>query len=422
MVSQRYGISDGINHLPVSSLYREMAMRAIGNDNRINGYTSSSGHPLLTYGLQMYERQLAGCNAASDEFAKFVLVTVGATSAIHSFMMYHSNIQKYKKVNIAGMNYYLFEKCCDIYNFEKVLSIDKGRCMPSAKKLCSDIYDNKESIVILTQPANPSGELYSENEIRSIIKSVVDTNSILLLDICQMDELLGEAHFINVQRIIFEESAANSVVIVNSFSKTRSIAGARIGYIITEDQKLAKFIAYYNEMFYFNHSLGFENGIIIDLLYRTLLRNPQGNRKAIIRSYRNLLLLTVGIDVFKRDFKDILSNENIMKEAESFKEQICNNYKVIYQNYNYCSQFVDDLSITNLMSGYNFCVKLPKKTEETEEEFASVITNRIKSRILTQGHFCCPIEKNADWIWMRISAALPKDVFEHHMKLLFEKE
>lgn len=422
MVAQSYGISDGINHLPISSLYRTMAMKSLINDNRINGYTSSSGHPLLTYGLQIYEKQLAGCDIRSDDFAKYVRVTVGATSAIHSFMMYHSNVHKYKKVIIAGMNYYLFERCCDIYNFEMILSIEEEGCMPLEKKLCNDINNNKKSIVILTQPSNPSGELYSEEEIRNIIKAVIHNNSILLLDICQMDELLGEPHYINVQKIIYEENAANFVVIVNSFSKTRGIAGSRIGYMVTNDKILADFVAYYNEMFYFNHSFGFENGIIVDLLYRTLLRSSEENKKSVIRSYRNLLLLTVGIEIYKKDFKDILSSSNIMEEAEVFRKEIRDNYKIIFDNYMYCLDFVGALPITKLLSGYNFCVKLPRKPEETERDFALKIENRIKSRVLTQEHFCCPAKEDADGIWIRISAALPKVIFEKHIKLLFDKE
>lgn len=422
MVSQKYGISDGINHLPITTMYREMTIRAISKDSRINGYTSSSGHPMLIYGLQMYERQLAGSDLDSDEFAKYIIVTAGATSAIHSFMMYHANIKMFKKVIISGMNYYLFEKCCNIYNFEKKISIDKGKCMPSVGKLCNDIHDNKESIVILTQPSNPSGELYEYKEIRNVIRCIIESNSILLIDICQMDELLGVGHFVNIQKIIVEENAANSVVIVNSFSKTRSLAGARIGYIITQNQNLADFIAYYNEIFYFNHCLGYENGIIIDLLYRTLLRYSGENKNAIVRKFRNLILLTAGVDAYKRDFKDVLTSEYIMEDAKIFKEEILNNYRIIYKNYYLCSNFVEDNAITKLMSGYNFCVKLTKKPEETEEEFAVEIERKIKSRILTQGHFCCPVEKGVDWIWMRISAALPRDIFEQHINLLFEED
>ena len=281
LISQRDSISDGINHLPIPSLYRTMIAQCLFNSDRFNGYTQSAGHPLLVYGIQYYERFLAN---VPKGYADHICITVGATAAIQMIIQYLFAIQKTKEILLAGMSYYLFEKIAVQSKIEIHTILPTKGCFPTSRQLCDEISKKSHSLVVLTQPSNPSGELYSESDLAEVIKECRNHNSILLLDICQLDEILEEENFLNYGKIIAKEKASDYVIIVNSLSKTRSLAGARIGYVITNDIHLHNYICYCNELLYFNHPLGYEYPLMMDLAYRMVLRTDKKNLSKLIES------------------------------------------------------------------------------------------------------------------------------------------
>lgn len=416
LVSQRDSISDGINHLAIPKVYRNLICEAMKNADNINSYTQSEGHPLLVYGLQYYERRLAGAEADKDGFADYVRITSGATAAIQMCISYYANTYEAKKALIIGMSYYLFNKACEQQGIEtEFICNDNGLC-PEINTLCKKIEENRESLVILTQPANPTGELYSEENLIKIINVCKACGCILLLDLCQYDEMIMGSDFLNVNKIIYDADAGGNVWIINSISKIRAIAGARIGYIVTQDELFADYIRYCNEMFCFNHALGYENAIFTDIFYRTVLRVGEGQIKKTIRDFRNIALQTVGVACYQRVFKDILHSKMLMEEAIGFKKDIEDNMKIINDNYSFC---IDQLSgiegveISELKGGYNFCISIPNKGDERLT--IKMLSERAGTNLLSQKDFCCPADNSAERIWIRISSAMESERFQAYI-------
>ena len=416
LVSQKDSISDGINHLAIPKIYRRLICEAIKNSDNINGYTQSEGHPLLVYGLQYYERMLAGLEADEDGFADYVRITAGATAAIQMSISYYANTYEFKKALIIGMSYYLFDKACEQQGIEKEILCDANGLCPRTNMLCKRIEENKGALVILTQPANPTGELYSEEDLKMILSSCKESGCILLLDLCQYDEMIMGEDFLNVNKTIYKANAGENVWIINSISKIRAIAGARMGYIVTQDEFFADYIRYCNEMFCFNHALGYENAVFTDIFYRIVLRAGERLKKKIIRNFRNIALQTVGVTCYQRVFKDILHSETLMEEAADFKKDIDNNMKIINNNYRFC---IDNLSriegveISELKGGYNFCVSIPKRGDE--KSTIKKLSERAGTNLLSQKDFCYPADDSSDRIWIRIISALELERFQAYI-------
>ncbi len=96
----------------------------------------------------------------------------------------------------------------------------------SPEQLKSAITD-KTKCLILTNPSNPTGMLYSEEELRALSKVIVD-NDLYLIDDEIYATLVYEGKFVSAAAI--DPELAKRTVIVNGVSKTYAMTGWRIGF------------------------------------------------------------------------------------------------------------------------------------------------------------------------------------------------
>ncbi len=110
----------------------------------------------------------------------------------------------------------------------------------------------KTKAVILSQPANPAGLLYGEEELRSLASALEDSSSkpLLISDECHRDIVFGENRFGSpVQHY------PNSVVIY-SVGKVLALQGQRLGYIAVSP-KHPRREAYAQELIKLTRIMGF---------------------------------------------------------------------------------------------------------------------------------------------------------------------
>lgn len=96
----------------------------------------------------------------------------------------------------------------------------------SPEQLKSAITD-KTKCLILTNPSNPTGMLYSEEELRALSKVIID-NDLYLIDDEIYATLVYEGKFVSAAAI--DPELAERTVIVNGVSKTYAMTGWRIGF------------------------------------------------------------------------------------------------------------------------------------------------------------------------------------------------
>jgi aspartate/methionine/tyrosine aminotransferase len=424
LVSQRDSISDGINHLGTPELYRKLIAEETMQGGRISGYSQSAGHPLLTYGIGMYERMLAGEVPESSRFCRHVCVTSGATAAIQSLFSYLAEGKEVRDVLCLGMNYYLFAICARRYGMCLTNLLGNHTIAPDLPQILCEIPKHRGGLIVLTQPMNPSGEQYPESELRQIFTACKDSGCTIALDLCQMDEWNPNGAAINIGATALAAGAEDVIVMINSFSKIRALAGMRLGYLVTNDKELAGYTTYLSEVNSFNHTLGCENAVIVDLFYRTVLRSLKDEQKTVVRLFRNLILQTAGEAVYQRVYRKHLKSECLLSDARKFQAQIESQWQIVKSNYEFCGQMLlpdAALQITPLDGGYNFCVRLPLPEGQDETEWAQALGRYIGSNILTQRNFCVPAEENARSVWLRLSAAMEPNRFQGYILKLARK-
>ena len=85
----------------------------------------------------------------------------------------------------------------------------------------------KVKLIILNNPNNPSGKVYSKKELNKILKICIKNDIFLIIDETYNDFLKNEKFY-----TLIKENSKN-VIIINSLSKNLGLSGWRIGYLIS---------------------------------------------------------------------------------------------------------------------------------------------------------------------------------------------
>ena len=108
-----------------------------------------------------------------------------------------------------------------------ILRTDESTRFKISPEQLSAAITDKTKCLILTNPSNPTGMLYSEEELRALSKVIID-NDIYLIDDEIYATLVYEGKFVSAAAI--DPELAERTVIVNGVSKTYAMTGWRIGF------------------------------------------------------------------------------------------------------------------------------------------------------------------------------------------------
>ncbi len=98
-------------------------------------------------------------------------------------------------------------------------------------------FDKNVKMLVLSNPNNPSGKLYSKSELTTISNQCYKNNIYLLVDEAYSDFAVND--FFSLLRL---KKTKTRNIVVNSLSKNLSISGWRIGYSIVPDDMVAHMI------------------------------------------------------------------------------------------------------------------------------------------------------------------------------------
>ncbi|MBT5324154.1 MAG: pyridoxal phosphate-dependent aminotransferase [Campylobacteraceae bacterium] len=96
----------------------------------------------------------------------------------------------------------------------------------------------KSKMLVLTTPSNPTGSVYSREELTAIADVLKDTNITVISDEMYEKLVYGDAEFTAVASI--NEDMLNRTITVNGLSKSVAMTGWRFGYAACKDQGLMK--------------------------------------------------------------------------------------------------------------------------------------------------------------------------------------
>lgn len=208
---------------------KEATIRAITNNQ--TKYTSNRGYPALRKVLQDYIQRETGQEYDPETE---ILVTSSAAEALNNTIM--TFVDEGDEVIVltpAFISYKCLVNMCGAKYIDIPMDPEKGFQVDieAVKAAVSD----KTKMLILNNPSNPTGAVFSREVLEEICKLAVERNFLVLSDEIYSRLVYDGAQFHSVASF---PGMRDRAVIISGFSKTFAMTGWRVGYIAT-DAKLA---------------------------------------------------------------------------------------------------------------------------------------------------------------------------------------
>lgn len=206
------------------------AMRKI--DRKVLEYSPSQGFLSLRQRISEYYAGF-GMKYSPDE----IIVTTGASEAVlFSFITCMDPGDEIITTEPTYANYLSFAAAAGVKVVPITTSIDNGFALPPAERFEELITDRTRAILICN-PNNPSGSLYSREEMEMLAEIVKRHGIFLFADEVYREFVYDGMDFFSAGHI---EGVDENVVIFDSMSKRFSECGIRIGAVITKNKAVAE--------------------------------------------------------------------------------------------------------------------------------------------------------------------------------------
>jgi len=127
----------------------------------------------------------------------------------------------------------------------------------------------RTKLIIINSPTNPTGMVFKRKEVERIAELCIEKGVYILSDECYESLIFEDSEFFSVAGL--SEEVKRMTFTVNSFSKTYSMTGWRVGYVACEES-MAKVLASINSHLVSNTATFAQYGAL------EALRNPEGER------------------------------------------------------------------------------------------------------------------------------------------------
>lgn len=209
----------------------EVARQAIkAFDHKVLEYSHSAG-------LESYRRSLAENYAKSDIHVTHdeILITTGGSEALSFGLMTTCNPGD--EVIIPEpfyANYNAFAVSASLNVVPVSSTIESGFALPPISEIEKKITPKTKAIVICN-PGNPTGYLYSKEELMQLKEVVLKHDIFLFADEVYREFCYDGAVPFSVMNL---EGIEQNVIMIDSVSKRYSMCGARIGALVTKNKEV----------------------------------------------------------------------------------------------------------------------------------------------------------------------------------------
>ena len=209
----------------------EIALKAIRNfEPNVIEYSHSAGNQSYREGLAHYYQ-----NVGIDVDHTQILVTTGGSEAISIAL--NTIVDKGDEIIIPEpfyANYNGFSTAADITVKPITSSIDNGFALPSISEFEKLITPNTKAILICN-PGNPTGYLYSKDELNALKKIVLKHDLFLIADEVYREFTYDGKKHTSVLEI---DKLDQNTILIDSVSKRYSMCGARVGCMVTKNKEV----------------------------------------------------------------------------------------------------------------------------------------------------------------------------------------
>ncbi|RMG41865.1 MAG: aminotransferase class I/II-fold pyridoxal phosphate-dependent enzyme [Candidatus Dadabacteria bacterium] len=194
-------------------------------------YSRSSGHEGLCQSWSSYLKRNNGLDISADQF----VIVCGASEAIvFSFVICCDPGDEVIIFDPTYANYHGFAGMTGVNLIPVVTSSENGFAIPAREEIERTITRRTRAIMVCT-PNNPTGSVCSAADLKMLLEVCEKHNLVLMVD-----ETYREFVYDGYEPLsIYHVAPANPRVIVfDSLSKRFSMCGARVGCLITYNQKI----------------------------------------------------------------------------------------------------------------------------------------------------------------------------------------
>ncbi len=209
----------------------EVMLNAIKNaDIKVLEYSHSAG-------IESYRKKLAGYYATFDIKidANDIIITTGGSEAIAIAMMTCFN--EGDEIIIPEpfyANYNGFSCAADVKVVPVKSTIETGFALPPISEF-EKLITPKTKGIMICNPGNPTGYLYSREELELLKQLVLKYDLFLLSDEVYREFCYDGKEYVSVMHL---QGIDNNVILLDSISKRYSACGARIGALISKNKEV----------------------------------------------------------------------------------------------------------------------------------------------------------------------------------------
>ncbi|WP_300666472.1 pyridoxal phosphate-dependent aminotransferase [Fluviicola sp.] len=209
----------------------QVALDAIRNfDHKVIEYSHSAGFE--SYRTKLAETYRKGGLPVNTE--DIIITTGGSEALIFGFMTTCNPGDEVIIPEPFYANYNGFAVTAGLTVVPVTASIETGFALPPVSEIEAKITAKTKAIVICN-PGNPTGYLYSKEELEQL-RDIVKKHDLFLF----ADEVYREFCYDGAQpfSVLNLEGIENNVIMIDSVSKRYSMCGARIGALVSKNQEV----------------------------------------------------------------------------------------------------------------------------------------------------------------------------------------
>ena len=209
----------------------EVAINAIRNfQPKLVEYSHSAGFESYRKGLSEYYKKMRISVNTSD-----ILVTTGGSEAIT--MVMNSVMDFGDEVIIPEpfyANYNGFSTASGVSVRPILSSIKNGFSLPPISEF-EKLISPKTKAILICNPGNPTGYLYSKKELESLKELVIKHDLFLIADEVYREFAYDGKKHVSILEL---KDIENNTIVIDSVSKRYSLCGARIGCLVSKNKHL----------------------------------------------------------------------------------------------------------------------------------------------------------------------------------------
>ena len=133
-------------------------------------------------------------------------------------------------------NYNGFSTASGINVVPVISKIENNFALPPIEEF-EKLITPKTKAILICNPGNPTGYLYSKEEINKLAKIVKEHDLFLIADEVYREFVYDNKEFYSIMQV---EGLENHAIMIDSVSKRYSMCGARIGYLVSRNKEVIK--------------------------------------------------------------------------------------------------------------------------------------------------------------------------------------